>query len=282
MARGVGVTQLGGGTEGLDRSLEGERQLHGAGGQILFGPANLGHVEVDADDAGRLAGDVGEDSLVGQHVARSPVRAEPLEFVLHRLLRVSQQVAVGGVEALREVGRGDVEDGPPDDLVLGVAEERRVGLVAAYVVQRAIQAKDRHRDRLQELLEEVRSFLRAPFGLSTLGDVTYEGNVCAPISKLNGPNGQLDRQLGAIGAQKVGFVFVRHGQSERAPAGARCPNLRGRKGPATGNGSEHDALLVLPGSASWRLYSHEITLVGAMAVLESHDRARDLTLPGIR
>ena len=165
MAGGVGVAQLGGGTEGGDRPLEGERELRGAGSDLLLGPADLGHVEVDADDSRWFSSDVGEDSLVGHQPVLRAVRVGQLEFLLHGPLRVSQQLAVGGVEALRQLGRPNVEGGLADDLTLGVARGHRIGLVLVYVAQRGIQAKDRHRDRLEELLEEVGALRGGLFGL---------------------------------------------------------------------------------------------------------------------
>ena len=181
------------------------------------GPADLGHVEVDADDSRRVSGDVGEDSLVGHEPVVCAVRVGQLEFLLHGPLRVIQQLAVGGVKARRQLGRPDVESGLADDLTLGVAGGHRIGLVLAYVAPRGIQAEDGHWDRLEELLEEVGPLGGGLLGLAQLRDV---GDDVHPTHNLTGGvdlRCEGDAQPGAVALDDVGLHLPR---LERAPSRA--------------------------------------------------------------
>ncbi len=155
VAGGVGVAQLCCGTEGGDRPLQGQPQLDGAVGEVLLRLADLGHVEADADDAGGLARDIGVDRLVGHQVARRAVGGPRLEQQLDALVRISEQLFVGGVVALGHLYGVDVVDGLADDLFLGEPERLGVGLVAGDVVEGDVGVVNRGRDRLQELLQEV-------------------------------------------------------------------------------------------------------------------------------
>jgi len=71
--------------------------LHGAVRKLFFGMSDLRHVEVDAHDPGRLAGDVGEDGLVGEHRSQLTIRSGDLGLVLLRLPWLTQQLAIGGL-----------------------------------------------------------------------------------------------------------------------------------------------------------------------------------------
>ena len=75
---------------------------------------------------------------------------------------------------------------------------------------------NRHRDRVEELLEEVSALFGNLFSPPALGYITYKGNVCASVSKLDGTYSELDRQLGTIGAQNDGLIYGRHGKSATA------------------------------------------------------------------
>ena len=217
VASSVGVTQLGGRTEGVDCALEGEPELQSAGGQFFLGSAYVSHVKVDSDEPGWFARDVREDSLVSRYVTRLAVPEQVLDGVLNRLLRVIQKLTVYGIEASRQFSRVDIEDCLTDDLVLAEAEKCREGLVTAQVAEIEVLIVNGHRDRLQELLEEVGTLLDRPARPVRRSEVSaYEGDVCVPVSKLDGSDCQVHRELRTVDAHAYGVIFGRYGKTTRA------------------------------------------------------------------
>ena len=87
-----------------------------------------------------------------------------------------QGLTVGRGVALADGAPVDAEDGLADDLLPGAVHERAEGRVAAQEATGGVLVEDRHRDGLEQLLEEVGALGRGLLCPGTLTDVVVGGH----------------------------------------------------------------------------------------------------------
>lgn len=108
---------------------------------------------------------------MGLHLTAKTGRPGRLDDLLDVPVGVGKKFPVVRIESRRQVWRVEVEDGPADDLVPGPAQRRREGLITAQVTQIGVLVVNRHGDRLEELLEEVRSLSGTRLSRLLVGDI---------------------------------------------------------------------------------------------------------------